>query len=320
MTRVSRSLWLLQLGAVVLATCALATACRGSASGRADSVQVHGNSLVLVDARSAKVVADVPVGRDSTRIAYGQRAFWVVSPDAGTVVRVGVDSKAATRFHIGNAPYDVAIGAGAVWIPDHDGRRLLRFDLESHALRERDFGLPAISVGFGFRSVWLVLADGSLRRIDPRTLREERSIPDVTTAIEGSEPKLAFDRDSVWVMSPAEGSVAQVDPKSGIVKRQLLIKPRGISAGGGYVWVVGNANAIWRIDGGHAQRIPVGTQPQDVVATSEGVWVADYGDKTLVRLDPTSRRVRARIKFDHRPAAVAAGGGIVAVTMFGSAL
>ena len=188
-TRVLRSLWLLRLGAVVLATCALATACRGSASGRTESVRIHGNSLVLIDARSAKVVADVPVGRDSTRIAYGQRAFWVVSPDAGTVVRVGVDSKAATRFHIGNAPYDVAIGAGAVWIPDHDGRRLLRFDLESHALRERDFGLPAISVGFGFRSVWLVLADGSLRRIDPRTLREERSIPEVTTAIEGSEPK-----------------------------------------------------------------------------------------------------------------------------------
>ena len=321
MTRVSRSLWLLHLGAVVLATCALATACRGSASARTESVPIHGNSLVLIDARSAKVIADVPVGRDSTRVAYGQRAFWVVSPDAGIVVRVGVDSKAATRFHIGKAPYDVAIGAGAVWIPDHDGQRLLRFDLESHALREtRDFGLPAISVGFGFRSVWLVLADGSLLRIDPRTLREERSIHDVTTAIEGSEPKLAFDRDSVWVMSPAEGSVAQVDPKSGIVERQLLLKPRGISAGGGSVWVAGNASAIWRVDDGHAQRIPVGTQPQDVVATSEGVWVADYGDKTLVRLDPTSRRVRARIRFDHHPAAVAAGGGIVAVSMFGSPL
>jgi streptogramin lyase len=57
-----------------------------------------------------------------------------------------------------------------------------------------------------------------------------------------------------------------------------------------------------------------------VVATSGGVWVADYGDKTLVRLDPTSRRVRARIEFDHHPAAVAAGGGIVAVAMFGSPL
>ena len=316
-TGVSRSLWLLHLGAVVLTTCALATACRGSASSRAEPIQTRGNSLLLIDARSAKVVADVPVGRDSTRIAYGGRAFWVVSPDAGTVVRVDVDRKAATRYHIGKAPYDAAIGAGALWIPDHDGRRLFRFDLASHALRAtRDLGLPAISVGFGLRSVWLVVADGTLLRINPRTLHEERSIPEATTAIPGSEPKLAFARGSVWILSPAEGSVTQVDPLRGTVKRRLL-EARGISAGDGAVWVADNVNAIWRLGDGRSRRIPVGMQPQDLVATSRAVWVVNYGDKTLVRLDPASRRVLSRIKLDHAPAAVAAGGGIVAVATFG---
>jgi DNA-binding beta-propeller fold protein YncE len=314
---VSRSLWLFRLGAVVLATCVLAAACRGRASPRAEPVHTRGNSLVLIDARSGKVIADVPVGTDSTRVAYGRRAFWVASPDAESIVGVDVDGKTARRFHIGKAPYDVAIGGGALWVADHDGRRLFRFDLASHALREtRDLGLPAISVGFGLRSVWLVVADGSLLRLNPRTLHVESSIPDATTAIEGSEPKLAVHRGSVWILSPAEGSVTQVDPMRGTVERRLL-EARGISAGDDAVWVAGNVNAIWRFGEGRPRRIAVGLQPQDVVATSKAVWVVDYGDKTLMRLDPTGRRVLARIKLDHRPAAVAAGGGIVAVAVFG---
>jgi streptogramin lyase len=282
---------------------------------------LRGNSLVLVDAKSGDVIADPPVGGDPARVAYGGGAFWVVSPDAGIVVRVDLDTKAARRFHIGKHPYDVAIGAGAVWIPDHDGQRLFRFDLESHTLRKtRGLGLPAISVGFGLRSVWLVLADGRLLRIDPATLRPTETIPDATTAIEGSEPKLAFDAGSVWISSPAESTVARIDPTRGTVERQMLIGATGISAGAGAVWVADNGNTIWRFAGHRPQRIEVGPQPQDVAATSEGVWVADYGDQTLVRLDPRSRRVDAKIKFRHHPVAVAAGGGVVAVALLGPPL
>jgi streptogramin lyase len=264
------------------------------------------------------VIADVPVARDATRVAYGGGAFWVVSSEAGVVVRVDLETKAATRFHIGKDPYDVAIGAGALWVPDHDGRRLLRFDVESHAIREtRDLGVPAISVGFGFGSVWLVVADGRLLRIDPRTLREKGSIPNATTAIEGSEPKLAFDRGSVWISSPAESNVARIDPKRGAVERHLLNGATGISAGAGAVWVADNASAIWRFGSGQQQRIEVGPQPLDVAATSNGVWAVDGGDQTVVHLDPRSRRVLARIKLRHRPVAVAAGNGVVAVAVLG---
>jgi len=313
-----RSPWLLQLGSLVLATGAFATGCRGGASSRAEPPEIRGNSLVLIDARSGDVFADVAVGRNPTRVTYGRGAFWVVSPDAGIVVRIDAGTKAATRLHIGKDPFDVAIGAGALWVPDHDGQRLFRFDLESHALREtRNLGLPAISVGVGFRSVWLVLADGRLLRIDPRTLRVTASIPEATTAVEGIEPKLAFDRSSVWISSPAESSVARVDPVHGTVEKRVLVGATGISAGAGAVWVADNGSAIWRFRDGKRMRIEVGSQPQDIVATSEGVWVADYGDQSLVRLDPQSRRILARIKLPHHPVAVAAGGGVVAVATLG---
>jgi streptogramin lyase len=303
----------MRLGLMVLAIGALATACGGS---EAKPPQIRGNSLALIDADSAKVIADVPVGTDPTRVAYGQGAFWVVSSGAGVVVRVDADTKTATRFHIGKDPFDVAIGGGALWVPGHDGQRLFRFDLENHALRETPrLGLPAISVGFGFGSVWLALADGRLLRIDPRTLREEASIPDATTAIEGTEPKLAFDRRSVWISSPAESTVAQIDPAHGTVERHALIGATGISAGAGAVWAADDDSSIWRFDGRQPERIRVGTQPQDTAATSDAVWVADYGDETLVHLDPKTRRVVARIKLHHHPVAVAAGGRIVAVAI-----
>src|SRR5436190_5809896 len=119
------------LGSVVLAICALATACRGSGSSRAEPIEIRGNSLVLIDETSDNVIADVGVGRDPSRVVYGHGAFWVVSHEAGVVVRVDADSKAATRFHIGEDPYDVAIGGGALWGPDHDEQRLLRVDRDS---------------------------------------------------------------------------------------------------------------------------------------------------------------------------------------------
>jgi YVTN family beta-propeller protein len=310
---------LLRLGFVGLAICALTGGCRDGGSSRPEPAEIRGNSLALIDAKSDEVIADVAVGRYPTRVVFGRGAFWVVSPDSGTVVRVAVATKDATRFRIGKDPYDVAIGAGALWVPDHDGQRLLRFDLESHAVRQsRDLGMPAISVGFGFGSVWLVVADGRLLRIDPRTLRVTRSIPDATRAIEGSEPKLAFDRSSVWISTPAESTVARIDPVRGTIRKRTLLGATGISAGADAVWVADNATAVWRFDGGRPQRIRVGMQPQDVAASSEAVWVADYGDRMLVRLDPTSRRVLTRIKLRRQPVAVATGGGVVAVALLES--
>jgi sugar lactone lactonase YvrE len=79
-------------------------------------------------------------------------------------------------------------------------------------------------------------------------------------------------------------------------------------------WVVDD-DAIWKFDAGRPRRIDVGSQPLDTAATAGGVWVATSGNQTLLRVDPTSGRVVARIKLHHPPVAVAAGGGVVAVVL-----
>jgi selenocysteine-specific elongation factor len=102
------------------------------------------------------------------------------------------------------------------------------------------------------------------------------------------------------------------------VARGDVVVVAAVAAGAGAVWVADDATTIWRFGGGQPQRIQVGTRPQDVAASSEGVWVADFGDQTLVRLDPKSRRVLTRIKLRRQPVAVATGGGVVAVALLES--
>jgi YVTN family beta-propeller protein len=56
--------------------------------------------------------------------------------------------------------------------------------------------------------------------------------------------------------------------------------------------------------------IPVGNGPQGVVAAFGGIWVA-YGDDGVVRIDPATNQVAAKIKVGRDPVGVAAGSGSI---------
>ena len=295
----------------------------GCGGGRSHSAPpIHGNLLFLVDAKHADVADAVAVCDGPSRLAYGDGAFWVVCPESRTVVRVDAKPDAeTTRFHVGKEPYDAAVGGGALWVPDHDGQRLVRMDLDSKEIRgSAGLGQPAISVGFGFDSAWVIVADGSLLRVDPESLRVTTTIHGVATTLEGTEPKLAFDDRALWISSPADSTVARVDPRSRRVDKRTISQAMGISAGAGAIWVADNETAIWRIGRSGTRRSKVGLQPQDVAATDDGIWVTLYAGKRLVRVDPTSGRVDAIFHLPYAPVAVAAGGGLVAVAVLGPPL
>ena len=118
-------------------------------------------------------------------------------------------------------------------------------------------------------------------------------------AIEGSEPKLAFDRDSVWISTPAESTVARIDPVRGTIRKRTLLGATGVC------WFLGNFST-------------------DLLYLHRGplvhLVVAFAGWRARSRLDPKSRRVLARIKLRQQPVAVATGGGVVAVATLASPL
>ena len=56
--------------------------------------------------------------------------------------------------------------------------------------------------------------------------------------------------------------------------------------------------------------IPVGRGPQGVAAAYGGIWVA-YGDDGVVRIDPATNQVAAKIKVGRDPVGIAAGSGSI---------
>jgi DNA-binding beta-propeller fold protein YncE len=51
--------------------------------------------------------------------------------------------------------------------------------------------------------------------------------------------------------------------------------------------------------------IPVGRAPVAIAADATAVYVLCRGDRTLVRIDPVSGKVRERLKLEDAPAALA---------------
>jgi len=64
-------------------------------------------------------------------------------------------------------------------------------------------------------------------------------------------------------------------------------------------------------------RVSLGKKPCAVVTGFGSVWVAMFGDDTVVRLDPKTRRVLARITAGSRPCGMAIGAGSVWVEDYG---
>ena len=56
--------------------------------------------------------------------------------------------------------------------------------------------------------------------------------------------------------------------------------------------------------------VQIGGQPQDAVVAGGSLWVSDYSGH-VIRVDPASRRVTARIDVDGNPEGIAAGAGAV---------
>ena len=56
--------------------------------------------------------------------------------------------------------------------------------------------------------------------------------------------------------------------------------------------------------------VQIGGQPQDAVVAGGSLWVSDYSGH-VIRVDPASGRVMARIDVDGNPEGIAAGAGAV---------
>jgi DNA-binding SARP family transcriptional activator/DNA-binding beta-propeller fold protein YncE len=167
-----------------------------------------GNDRVaLIDVRTRKVAAAIPVGRETTAIAYGYGAAWIGAYDRRTstaslaVVRPGSTTPELVRLEHGDGwgPLAVAVGAGDVWVLTSAGL-VLGIDPETQRVVHR-ISVAArqpMFLAVGGRFVWTAnLVGYSLSQIDPR---QDRVVRTVRLGTYASIPcGLAATGDAVWL-------------------------------------------------------------------------------------------------------------------------
>jgi class 3 adenylate cyclase len=158
--------------------------------------------------------------------------------------------------------------------------------------------------------------NGKVYRLDLRTERVRRY------TIEGSVDDLAFGDGFVWVIDALDNRITRVDPRNGRTKWAPLNESgtlNSIGVGGGYVWITdATEGEVWRVsmDLRTVKSIPVGVRPEDVVYADAAVWVANYGDGTVSKVDPGLGIETAKYPVGIQPRALAVANGKVWVAGF----
>lgn len=223
--------------------------------------------------RPSPVVATIATGGFSYSMAAGAGAVWVAGSDQVTRVDPATNTVAA-RIPVaatGAGPAGVAVGAGAVWVPVAIPGALWGIDPATDKVTSKiplDQPLSgSISVAATGDTVWVACcgqsggvstSSGRLLRVDTR---RERVVADI--ALNASPVAIAADTSAAWVAT-AGGQVLMVNRKRNRVTAT-------INAGGPLAF------------------------DRSIAVGAGGVWLADPFDEQLVRIDPETRQVTARI-------------------------
>jgi hypothetical protein len=176
------------------------------------------------------------------------------------------------------------------------------------------------SVAMGVGMVWGVVPGVGLVRIDPATNRVAGRVP-----ISRVGASVAVTAAGVWaVCCPGEpgeapdpftvdGRLIRVDPTSGRVVQSIHLgsQPTAVAAGPSGLWVAG-VGRLWRADPVTGRVVTTTRAAGDlqvggrVVADRGAVWVAASAGGVLLRVDPYTSRVAARLVG-------ACGGGVAVV-------
>jgi DNA-binding SARP family transcriptional activator/streptogramin lyase len=268
--------------------------------GGSGSVTVVPDSVAVVDAKTNRVVGDVPVGRRPVAVAVGEGGVWVANAGDGTIDRIDPKTrKVVSEIGIGTDVSDVAVGYGSVWVGNGNDGTLTRIDPNVNGIEDtlRLGGgnalspRPVFSIATGAGGVW-VIKGSQLLRVDPKTNR-------VAARISIPAPAgLAAGAGAVWVVTVDEHLLRiSPDPEHTTVALPLSGTAAAPTVGSGSLWlIVYHAHSeIWRVDPGSVTEsatlgrgaYSANVFPTDLAVGDGGVWAVDNRGMIL-RLDPVS--------------------------------
>ncbi len=308
--------------AVIAAVVLAVVLTRGSASA---SGTVAPNDVGLIDAKSGKISAQIPVGHAPSAVASGAGALWVTNGDENSVSRIDPKTNNVSQtIDVGGGPSGVAVGNESVWVTNGLDGTLSRIAASTNAVVQTTVvGNGPAAVAYGGGAVWVASAiEGTVSRVDQESGFVVHTIP---AAAGVNAIAVGFKR--VWVVAPGSSAVLALDPKTGAIVDRIGVgvDPSAVATGAGAVWVTNRADGtLSRIDP-DARRvtntIPVGQSPAAVAVGGGSVWVTNTASGTLSKIDAARVRLTKTVRLTNAPRglAVTSNGVYVAVRSTGQA-
>jgi len=324
-----RSRALIAAGALVLAGTAVALIV-ALVTGGATRLEPARNAVAGIDAKGGEPVWYTEVGTTPSTIAVGEGAIWVLNADDRTISKIDPETGLTRTFATGGTPTDLAVGEGAVWVgngaeqlPTFGNvymRTVSKVDPDSTTVREpavlpgaesehagdyRVAGVSQLAAGAG--AVWAINPDLSVSRIDAATGAVRKRIP-----VKAGRA-IAAGREGVWVLGTRGPEVIEIDPRDGKAGQRISVSADGLwglAVGAGSVWATDlGMGVLWRIEPGVdpvMRPIDVGRGVTAVAYGGGAIWVTNFVDNEVVRVDVRTNAVTARIRLAGTPASVAA--------------
>jgi hypothetical protein len=262
----------------------------------------HGGFDISRVASSTNAVRSQHIEGHPSALEVGPSGVWLGLDgvgDGGSIVRIDPSTMDETlRVGLDARVIDLALGGGAVWANGNDGL-LRRIDLSTgDVTTTRSPGNGAIDWGPG--GLWVTDIAGSLVQLTSEPEGSERSI-DVGSNLVG----VNAGEGVVWLTQQrpdATFAVVAVDSATHRVVHSVRLElgPGSLDVSSNTVWVPQNGasedggnGAVARVEASTGQiegpAIPVGSGPTDLAEVDGALWVSNFNDHTLSRIELHSR-------------------------------
>jgi YVTN family beta-propeller protein len=311
------------------------------------------NSVGLLDPKSNRFVAQIPVGATPTQLALTGDSLWVVNSGDRTVSRIDPGRRVVVRtITLPGEPGGIGADASGAWVvyarsagtyAQSAGAAFIdaRYNDVKHTVALNRLFDSSGSFALLPGAVWETGA-GFVTRLDPSTGRVVKSIRMSPVGAAGFEAEsgIAAGEGGIWAIGSAD--IVRVDPATDEIVATIPISqnatglapnPTAVAVGEGSVWVAARVSTftsstlhkpsihrgtVIRIDpktNAIVATIPVGADPFGIAVGERSVWVANRRGFTISRIDPRTNKVVAAIRVGNRPQGITAGGGGVWVAV-----
>ena len=282
--------------------------------------------ISIVDQATGAPIASIPTSavKQPAEVVYADGSFWVHNLEPNSFVEIDPErGRVLTQIR---APFDdvaaFTVDDDTLWVTGED---VAKIDIGLRETIEYGFDPPEPTSGVVVAegSLWVTMpaADTTLR-LDPATGKIEHRFPDLPGSV-----ALAYGDGSVWTAGwtavgggfTGGGGVNRIDPDANTTTATELVLSLdccSAAAGGGFGWTTDpTRGSIYKVDqSGRYETI--NSAPGSFIGSfdRDTVWVGNADNGTVLGVNALTGASRT-FRFDHPVQGVAAGPGVLLVTL-----